>query len=198
MPFRSPRRRPAPRASICLALLALTPLLAFGPTRPAAAQSAAGSVAPATAVPAAAVPAPGAAAGHHPGSKALNNYLAQLHGSLRITAAEEPLWASFAQIMRDNAYTLGQAYRERRAKLRSMTAIEDLNSYVGVEQTRLDGLKRTSAAFAALYAQMPPDQQKVADALFLEDLPGGPHRKAHPGGAPHHKKKHDAAASSGQ
>jgi hypothetical protein len=197
MTIRTRFRNPAPLA-FALGLTALGALASLGAAAPALAQSTSGaatSVPAAAAGPAAAGGTGDAGGGHHPGSRALNNYLAQLHGSLRITAAEEPLWNSFAQVMRDDAYTLGQAYRGRREKLRSMTAIEDLDSYISVEQARLDGLKRTSAAFSALYAQMPPDQQKVADALFLEDLPGGPHHRAKGKAEKHkdYKKRHDAA-----
>lgn len=200
-------RFPTPSTlAFALGFTALGAMASLGAATPALAQSASGA---ATSVPAAAAGTaapPGesgkgsASGGHHPGSRALNNYLAQLHGSLRITAAEEPSWNSFAQVMRDNAYALGQAYRGRRDKLRSMNAIEDLDSYISVEQARLDGLKRTSAAFSALYAQMPADQQKVADALFLEDLPGGPHHKAKGTSdkGKEHKKAHDAAPAAAQ
>lgn len=118
---------------------------------------------------------------HTPGSKGLNNYLATLHKDLKITPAEEPLWTTFADAMRDNATALGQAYRARRDQLPSMTALQDMNSFIDVEQKRLDGMKRSAAAFAALYAAMPADQQKVADGVFLADLPGGPHHKGHKG-----------------
>ena len=117
---------------------------------------------------------------HHHGSRGLNAYLDKLHADLKITAAEEPLWNTFAETMRDNAATLGQAYRTRRDKLPTMTALEDMNSFIEVEQMRLDGMKRNSAAFAELYKAMPADQQKVADTVFLSDLPGGPHKR-HPG-----------------
>lgn len=116
---------------------------------------------------------------HHHGSRGLNAYLDKLHADLKITADEEPLWGKFAETMRDNAAALGQAYRARRDKLPTMTALDDMNSFIDVEQMRLDGMKRNSAAFADLYKAMPADQQKVADAVFLSDLPGGPHKR-HP------------------
>lgn len=130
-------------------------------------------------------PAAGTAAGptaggeklHRRASQALNNYLTALHKDLKITTAEEPQWSAFADTMRDNASQLGQAYRARREQLPSMTATEDLDSFIQVEQLRLDGLKKSSQAFAALYAVMPPDQKKVADGVFLSDLPGAPHHR---------------------
>lgn len=129
----------------------------------------------------------------HPGSRGLNAYLDRLHADLKITPAEEPQWGKFADTMRQNAAELGQAYRTRRDKLPTMTALEDMNSFIDVEQQRLDGMKRSSAAFADLYNAMPADQQKAADAVFLADLPGGPHHKGH---AKPHKPQGDAAQPS--
>lgn len=128
-------------------------------------------------------PAPGGDAKDmpHHGGKGLNGYLDRLHADLKITPAEEPLWSKFSDTMRQNAADLGQAYRARRDKLPTMTALEDMNSFIDVEQKRLDGMKRSSAAFADLYNAMPADQQKAADAVFLADLPGGPHHKGHKG-----------------
>lgn len=125
----------------------------------------------------------------HHGSRGLNAYLDKLHADLKITADEEPLWVKFAATMRDNAAQLGQAYRDRRDKLPTMTALEDMNSFIDVEQMRLDGMKRSSAAFADLYKAMPAAQQKVADAIFLADLPGGPHKG--------HKRPHKAPDQGG-
>jgi hypothetical protein len=114
----------------------------------------------------------------------MSGYLAALHDELAITPAEEPLWSTFAGAMKDNAGQLAEAYRQRREQLPTMTALVDLNSFISLEQLRLDGLKKSSAAFAALYQTMPPDQRKVADNVFLSDMPGAPHhgKKAKTGG----------------
>ena len=111
-------------------------------------------------------------------SRGMSGYLAALHDELAITPAEEPLWSSFADSMKDSAAQLGQAYRQRREQLPTMNALADMNSFIDLEQMRLDGLKKSSTAFTALYQTMPPDQQKVADTVFLSDMPGAPHHKA--------------------
>jgi hypothetical protein len=136
------------------------------------------------------MPAPGSA-GAKPhrsdsrhASRGMSGYLASLHDKLAITPAEEPLWGTFADSMRASAAQLGQAYRQRREQLPTMNALADMSSFINLEQMRLDGLKKSSAAFTALYQTMPPAQQKVADILFLSDMPG----------APHHGKKRKAAA----
>jgi hypothetical protein len=117
-------------------------------------------------------------------SRGMSGYLASLHDKLGITPAEEPLWGTFADCMRASAAQLGDAYRQRREQLPTMNALADMSSFINLEQMRLDGLKKSSAAFTALYQTMPPAQQKVADTLFLSDMPG----------APHHGKKRKPAA----
>lgn len=130
---------------------------------------------PAPAAPSASADKSGAP--HHHGSQGLNTYLDTLHKDLKITPDEETQWTAFADTMRQNAAQLGQAYRTRRQQLPTMDATQDLSSFIQVEQLRLDGLKKSSDAFSALYAVMPADQKKVADAVFLSDLPGGPRHK---------------------
>lgn len=110
-------------------------------------------------------------------SRGMSGYLATLHNELAITPAEEPLWNTFADSMRDTSAQLGQAYRQRREQLPTMNALEDMSSFINLEQMRLDGLKKSSTAFAALYQTMPPDQQKTADSVFLSDMPGAPHHR---------------------
>ncbi|WP_419760454.1 Spy/CpxP family protein refolding chaperone [Acidisoma sp.] len=108
-------------------------------------------------------------------SRGMSGYLAALHEELAITQTEEPLWEDFAASMKDSAAQLGQAYRQRREQLPTMNALADLNSFISLEQLRLEGLKKSAAAFTALYQTMPPAQQKVADTVFLSDMPGAPH-----------------------
>jgi len=128
-------------------------------------------------VPAAGMKPAKPAAKHSRGSGGMTAYLGSLHDQLGITAAEEPLWSAFAATMRDTSVTMGQGYRQRREQLPTQTAIQNMDSFIGLEQARLDGLKKSSAAFAALYATMPADQQKVADTLFRTDMPGAPKRR---------------------
>jgi hypothetical protein len=148
------------------------PSVAAPGTAPAV-PSAAGTTAPAE------VPAPGTkpAREAHRGSHGVGGYLTILHDELKITPAEETLWGSFADTMRDNASQLAQGYRQRREQLPTMNALQDMNSFIDLEQMRLDGLKKSSAAFSALYQAMPADQQKVADSVFLSDMPGAPRHK---------------------
>ncbi len=183
----------APRLAF---LLGIASASAFGLTGGSAGALAQTVAAPATAVPPAAIPAvPPAATNNnavppevpaqgttkprsadHAG-RGINAYLAALHDELAITPAEELLWTSFGDTMRDSSSKLAEAYRQRRDQLPSMDAMADLNSFIAIEQLRLDGLKTTASAFQALYQTMPPAQQKTADTVFLSDLPGAPHHK---------------------
>ncbi len=113
-------------------------------------------------------------------SRGMSGYLTLLHDELAITPAEEPLWTTFADSMRASAAQLGQAYRQRREQLPTMNALADMSSFINLEQMRLDGLKKSSTAFTALYQTMPPDQQKTADSVFLSDMPGAPHHSKKP------------------
>jgi hypothetical protein len=90
----------------------------------------------------------------------------ELHDKLHITAAQEPLWGTVAQTMRDNGQVMRSSMRDRSTRLRTMTAVDDLKSYQVVADQHSDGLKRLIPAFEALYASMTPDQQKHADHVF--------------------------------
>src|SRR5271169_1678220 len=70
----------------------------------------------------AATPAPPAAAASPmadhpvPGKNAeerVENRIKELHAQLRITPAEEPQWNEFAQVMRENARAMDEAFKER-------------------------------------------------------------------------------------
>jgi hypothetical protein len=91
-----------------------------------------------------------------------------LHDKLHITAAQETLWGSVAQTMRDNGKTLRASVTDRSTRLKTMTAVDDLKSYQIVADQHSDGLKRLIPAFEALYASMTPAQQKHADRVFGE------------------------------
>jgi len=98
----------------------------------------------------------------------LETQIKTLHDQLKITPAEEPQWSAVAQVMRDNAQAVGALIRDRVQKAASMTAVDDLKSYQAIAEAHAAGTAKLAAAFAALYAAMPPDQQKNADAVFAK------------------------------
>lgn len=89
-----------------------------------------------------------------------------LHARLRITPAEEPQWQAFAAVMRDDAKTTGALVEARVAKLNTMTAVDDLNSYAAIAAAHAAGVQKLATAFEPLYAAMPDAQKKRADAVF--------------------------------
>ncbi len=93
-----------------------------------------------------------------------------LHDRLKITAAQEPAWEIVAQAMRDDAQKVGALVRERREKAATMNAVEDLRLYQAIAEAHAEGVAKLATTFEALYAQMPPAQQKIADAVFAESM----------------------------
>ena len=114
-------------------------------------------------------PAPSAAAPAKAGpANRIEQRIKSLHDQLKVTAAEEPQWAAVAQVMRDNAQAIVALIAERREKAATMTAVDDLRSYQEVAEAHASGVAKLASAFQALYAVMPPEQQKNADAVFAK------------------------------
>jgi len=92
--------------------------------------------------------------------------IADLHKRLHITAAEESQWEQFAQVMRDNAKDLDQAYQQRAATFDKMNAVENMQSYAQIEQTRSQDMQKLVPAFQAVYSTLSDQQKEQADMLF--------------------------------
>jgi hypothetical protein len=89
-----------------------------------------------------------------------------LHGQLQITAAEEPQWQQFAQVMRENAQKMEQAATGRAEKFRSLNATENMKSYAEIAVEHGQNVQRLAVAFEGVYNVMSPEQKKVADEVF--------------------------------
>jgi protein CpxP len=89
-----------------------------------------------------------------------------LHTQLRITAAEEPQWKQFAQVMRENAQKMAQTATGRAEKFRSLNAAENMKSYAEVAVEHGQNVQRLPVAFESVYNAMSPEQKKVADEVF--------------------------------
>jgi hypothetical protein len=98
----------------------------------------------------------------------LDAHIKELRGKLRITAAQQPQWDDFVQVMRDNATKFELVSKTRVERHKTMNAVDDLKSFQEIAQLQADGLKRLSDAFQALYDRMSPEQQKNADAVFRD------------------------------
>jgi protein CpxP len=89
-----------------------------------------------------------------------------LHKRLRITPAQEPLWAGVAQVMRDNATALAPLLREQYQAAQGGDAIDMLSAGENLDAAQLDGLRKFIEAFQPLYDSMPDAQKKIADYVF--------------------------------
>jgi periplasmic protein CpxP/Spy len=97
---------------------------------------------------------------------AVEKHIAELHRTLKITAAEESQWNEVAETMRANARDLDRAIDAREANRGSATAIDDLNSYAEIAQVHANSVKKLAGAFSALYATMSAEQKEAADDAF--------------------------------
>jgi|HubBroStandDraft_1064217.scaffolds.fasta_scaffold42164_3 protein CpxP len=93
--------------------------------------------------------------------------IATLHASLKITSDEDAKWNAVAQSMRENAAAMDKLVADGRTTApQSMTAVEDLKMYQKFAQAHVDGLKNLISSFSTLYSAMPDAQKKVADQVF--------------------------------
>lgn len=94
--------------------------------------------------------------------------IASLHASLKITPDEEQLWAQVAQAMRDNASGVEKLNAEHaHDNPEKITAVQHMKIYEDYARQHLQGLEALDSTFEKLYAAMPPAQQAVADKVFL-------------------------------
>ena len=96
----------------------------------------------------------------------VENHIKQLYAQLHITPDEQSQWDQFAQVMRDNAKDLDVAYQQRAANFDKMNAVENMQSYAQIEQTRAQDLQKLVPAFQTVYASLSDEQKQAADRLF--------------------------------
>jgi periplasmic protein CpxP/Spy len=96
----------------------------------------------------------------------VNERIAQMHKRLKITPAQDQAWEGFAQVMRGNATSVEQAYRQRAVSVETMSAPENLRNFAQIEQARADGVQKLAASFETLYGSLSGEQKKTADAMF--------------------------------
>jgi len=94
--------------------------------------------------------------------------ITDLHKLLKITADQETSWTAVAQEMRDSSTTFNEATRAREDKAKTMSAIDDLNSYADLAALHAESMKKFVTTFSPLYAAMSDDQKKNADSVFRD------------------------------
>jgi len=134
---------------------------------PAFAQTATGPANPAAPAAMTTAPANAKTAAPRKANDRVEKHIKSLHDQLKITAAQEAQWEPVAQTMRDNADQIDTLVEKRNAA-RSMTALDDLNSYADFTQANSDGVKKLAAVFTPLYNNMSDEQKKNADKIFSQ------------------------------
>ena len=90
----------------------------------------------------------------------------ELHAQLRITPAEEAQWNQFAEVMRQNARDMDQAFIQRAQQFETMTAVQNMQSYEQLAEEHAQRVQKLVPAFQALYDAMPDQQKQLADQVF--------------------------------
>ena len=116
-----------------------------------------------------------------------NQRIEDLHSQLNITQKEETKWNKFAEVMRNNARSLDQAYQARAGKIDSMSAVENMRSYAHIERMRASDMQKLITPFQSLYASLSPQQKQQANDVFRQ----------HAQAAEQHHQAAAAAAQSG-
>jgi periplasmic protein CpxP/Spy len=111
--------------------------------------------------PMAAQPAPGKDA-----EERVEAHIKQMHAQLRITPAEQPQWDQFAQVMRENARDMDQAFMQRAQQYPTMNAVQNMQSYEQISQAHAASLQKLVPAFQNLYSAMPAEQKQLTDQVF--------------------------------
>ena len=150
-------------ASLSCTVAGLCAALLLGPARPAAAEPASAAASSKVAAKTAALTP----------TDDVGSRIKRLHDQLRITPEQEALWATVAGVMQDNAKALTDAMQARQDKMPTMNAVDDIQSYGAVAEAHATGLKSLAAAFAPLYAAMPPAQQQNANVVFANKPAAG-------------------------
>jgi LTXXQ motif family protein len=94
----------------------------------------------------------------------------ELYGALKITPAQEAAWRGLAETMRENARRMERLIDRTRAEgpRGHWTALQSLEIYHRFAEAHDENLERLTTAFARLYHEMPPTQQRNADKVFRE------------------------------
>jgi periplasmic protein CpxP/Spy len=153
-----------------LAVVALTAVLSL-PAVAFAQTSQVPTPAPQGAAPPAAASSP--LAGHPVAGKnaeeRVEHRINELHAQLRITPAERPQWDKFAEVMRENARDMDQAFIQRSQQFQSMNALQNMQSYQQIADAHAQHLQKLVPAFEDLYNAMPEQQKRIADQVFREN-----------------------------
>lgn len=103
--------------------------------------------------------------------KHVEGRLAFLKTELKITAAQEPQWAKFADLIRSTAKNAEAAKPAKmQGGMKPSTTPERLANYEKTLAARLETVRALRAAVDPLYTSLSDDQKKVADELLMSPM----------------------------
>jgi periplasmic protein CpxP/Spy len=105
--------------------------------------------------------------------------IADLQKKLHITAAQQPQFDAFAQVMRENAQALDAMMRQQEQN-RSTNAVEALRASAQFAEAEAEGLKRLVPALQSLYDSLPDQQKRLADSVMVQPAQGDERQPARP------------------
>ena len=106
--------------------------------------------------------------GHNRAAK-IEQKITDLHARLLISPAQQPQWDQFAQVMRDNARSMDEAFQQRVQAIPTMTAAANMQSYAQVAKNHAQDMQKLVPVFQALYDTMSDNQKRTADQVFRDD-----------------------------
>ncbi len=124
------------------------------------------SAQPATPPAAAASPMTSQPAAGNTAEQRVEAHIKQMHAQWRITAAEQPQWDQFAQVMRDNGRDMDQVFMQRAQQYPTMNALQNMQSYEQIAEAHAQHVQKLVPAFATLYDAMPEQQKRLIDQMF--------------------------------
>ncbi len=101
----------------------------------------------------------------------------ELQSALKVTKAQDELWNTLTQVMRENAKEMDALTRERAENTETMNAVERMKFHSRITETHLDQQKKFIPPFEAFYASMSDEQKKGTDTIFRTGRSGKPKRK---------------------
>jgi hypothetical protein len=105
--------------------------------------------------------------------------IADLQKKLHITAAQQPQFDAFAQVMRENAQAMDAVMRQQEQN-RSPNAVEALRASAQFAEAEAEGLKRLVPALQSLYDSLSDQQKRLADAVMGQSAQGDERPPARP------------------
>lgn len=110
--------------------------------------------------------------GEHRGgnpAERMAKYQARLHDKLKLTAAQEPAWATFTAA---NAPKKPAGdWKAKREAFAKLSAPQRMEQWIAMSKERIAGQEARLGSLKTFYAVLTPEQQKVFD----DSVPGGKH-----------------------